>query len=157
MVWVKRFLIFALISFVVMQFFRVDKNIAEGDYVQAFVDDTNPPDEVMIILKTACNDCHSNNTIYPWYAEVAPVSYWLDDHIRDGKKHLNFSAWDSYSVKKKDHKMEELEEMVAEGEMPLDSYTWVHKDAVLSDQQRDAMVAWVKQYRAMLALGDRPQ
>ncbi|MEP2937309.1 MAG: heme-binding domain-containing protein [Gilvibacter sp.] len=157
MIWVKRFLIFALISFVVMQFFRVDKNTAEGEYMKAFVTETNPPDEVIAILKVACYDCHSNNTRYPWYAEIAPVSYWLDDHIRHGKGDLNFSEWESYSVKKKDHKMEEVQEMLEKGEMPLDSYTWTHGDARLTDEQKEAIYAWVKQYRAMLALGDRPQ
>ncbi len=150
MVWVKKFLIFALISFVVMQFFRIDKNKAEGDYVQAFLAETNPSDEVMYVLKTSCFDCHSNNTNYPWYAEIAPVSYWLDDHIRHGKGDLNFSDWE-------DHKMEEVIEMLEKGEMPLDSYTWVHRDAILSEDQKSAFYDWVKQYRAMLALGDLPQ
>lgn len=153
----KKVLIFALISFVVMQFFRVDKNTAEGDFVAAFVADTRPNDEVHLILKSACFDCHSDNTRYPWYAEIAPVSYWLDDHIRHGKGDMNFSKWDTYSTKKKDHKMEELIEEVKQRHMPLDSYTWVHTDAKLSDEQIKAVVDWAERYRALLSLGDRPQ
>ena len=153
----KKLLILALIAFVVMQFFRVDKNKAEGDYLAAFVAETNPPDEVMQTLKTACLDCHSNNTRYPWYAEVAPISYWLADHIDHGKGELNFSEWVSYSKRRKDHKMEELIEEVKKKHKPLDSYTWVHKDAVLSDAQITAMVDWAQRYRALLSLGDRPQ
>lgn len=153
----KKLLILALIAFVVMQFFRVEKNRVAGDYLAAFVAETNPPDEVMQTLKTACLDCHSNNTRYPWYAEVAPISYWLADHIDHGKGELNFSEWDSYSKRRKDHKMEELIEEVKKKHMPLDSYTWVHKDAVLSDAQITAMVNWAESYRALLNLGDRPQ
>lgn len=153
----KKGLTVALIAFIVMQFFRVDKNRAEGDFVAAFIAETQPDDEVHIILKTACFDCHSNNTRYPWYAEIAPISYWLDDHIRHGKGELNFSEWDSYSSKKKDHKMEELIEEVKKKHMPLDSYTWAHKDAVLTDEQINAVISWADRYRALLSLGDRPQ
>ena len=110
----KKVLTAALIAFVVMQFFRVDKNRTEGDFVAVFIAETQPDDEVYTILKSACFDCHSNNTRYPWYAEIAPVSYWLDDHIRHGKGELNFSDWSSYSNKKKDHKLEELIEEVKE-------------------------------------------
>ena len=90
-------------------------------------------------------------------AEVAPISYWLADHIDHGKGELNFSEWVSYSKRRKDHKMEELIEEVKKKHMPLDSYTWVHKDAVLSDAQITAMVDWAQRYRALLSLGDRPQ
>lgn len=140
-----------------MQFFRVDKNKAEGDFVAAFVEETNPNDEVLVLLKTACFDCHTNNTRYPWYAEIAPVSYWLNDHIEHGKEELNFSNWADYSVKRKDHKMEEIVEEVKEKHMPLDSYTWTHKDAVLTDDQIQELTAWVNQYRSLLSLTDQPQ
>lgn len=146
-----------LIAFVVMQFFRVDKNKSEGDTMAAFISETNPPDDVIAILKATCYDCHSNNTQYPWYAEIAPVSYWLNDHIEHGKEELNFSDWAEYSLKRKDHKMEEVIEEVKEKHMPLDSYTWIHSEANLTDEQIEAMVAWANQYRSLVKLTDQPQ
>ncbi len=153
MKWLKRFLILALLVLVVMQFIRSDKN-QEGNYdsVQPFLNETKPIASVEGILKETCFDCHSNQTKYPWYAEIAPVSYWLADHIKDGKKHLNFSEWSTYSVKRKDHKLEEVIEMVEDKEMPLDSYTWTHKEARLTDDQIKAIITWVQTARLQYAL-----
>ena len=82
---VKKIAIALLVVLVGMQFFRPEKNQAEGDYVAAFVAETQPSPEVQGILKSACYDCHSANTNYPWYSNVAPISYWLADHIEEGK------------------------------------------------------------------------
>ncbi len=120
---VVRILVAALI---VIQFIRPDKNESGYESLNNFKTETNISDKVFSILKTNCFDCHSNQTVYPWYAEISPVSLWLEDHVNEGKEELNFSEWKNYSTKKKDHKLEELIEEVDEGEMPLDSYTWVH-------------------------------
>jgi hypothetical protein len=145
----KKFFLVLLLIFVIIQFFRPDKNITQGDHTLDFVTETNPPPNVNIILEQTCYDCHSNNTIYPWYNNVAPISFWLADHIKDGKKHLNFSEWDAYDNKKKDHKLEEVEEMISEGEMPLNEYTWTHEEARLDEEQRTAIVEWAKKTRAL--------
>jgi len=137
---VKTILVLALLVLVVMQFFRPEKNEAGYETVMAFEEDTKPTPQVASILKTQCYDCHSAQTQYPWYAEVAPVSWWLRDHIDDGKKHFNTSAWAEYSVKKKDHKLEELIEMVEDGEMPLDSYTWLHGN--LEPDDKKILLQW---------------
>lgn len=152
MKWIKRFLILALVVFVVMQFIRPDKN--EGGYasLETFLAETKPTPAVATTLQTACYDCHSNQTNYPWYNNIAPVSFWLDDHIIDGKKHLNFSDWSAYSVKRKDHKLEEVVEMLEKGEMPLDEYTWTHGEAKLSDQQIKELVQWVGAARVQYGL-----
>ena len=157
MIWVKRFLILALIALVVIQFIRPDKN--EGDYasLDSFIAETKPSQEVQGILKTACYDCHSNQTKYPWYAEVAPVSLWLDQHIEDGKRHLNFADWDKYSAKRKDHKLNEVIDEVSEGDMPLASYTLIHHDADLTDQQVDMLLNWAKVARLNYSSGLQPQ
>jgi len=144
----KKIAIALLVVLVGMQFYRPEKNVAVGDYVAAFETETNPSPEVKAILNTACYDCHSANTEYPWYNNIAPVSYWLADHIEDGKKHLNFSDWQNYDTKKKDHKLEELIEEVKEGEMPLKEYTWTHGDAKLSQEQISTLVAWADGVRA---------
>ncbi|MFD0862424.1 heme-binding domain-containing protein [Sungkyunkwania multivorans] len=154
---VKKILVALLIIFVVMQFIRPEKNIDSTDHLSAFIQETKPSAEVENILKKACYDCHSNHTVYPWYAEVAPVSYWLDDHIEHGKGHLNFSAWDTYSVKKKDHKMEEVIEYVENRWMPLNSYTWGHAEAKLTDEQIQTITDWAKALRLTYQLADRPQ
>ena len=144
----KKIALALLVVLVGMQFYRPEKNVAVGDYVAAFETETNPSPEVKAILNTACYDCHSDNTEYPWYNNIAPVSYWLADHIEDGKKHLNFSDWQNYDAKKKDHKLEELIEEVKEGEMPLKEYTWTHGDAKLSQEQISSLLAWADGVRA---------
>lgn len=131
-----------------MQFYRPPKNVAEGDYVAAFEAETQPPAEVKQILKTACYDCHSANTNYPWYNNIAPISYWLAGHVNDGKRHLDFSEWNSYDAKKKDHKLEEVIEEVKEGKMPLNEYTWTHAEANLTQEQIQALLNWAQEARA---------
>ena len=129
-----------LVVFIVMQFIRPEKNNGGFEGITAFKNDTKPSDEVFMILKQNCFDCHSDVTKYPWYAEVAPISYWLADHVKHGKGDFNVSAWETYSVKKKDHKLEELIEEVEKGKMPLDSYTWVH--GKLSKEDQELLTNW---------------
>ena len=99
------------------------------------------------IMKESCMDCHSNNTRYPWYASVQPVALWLGEHIENGKKHLDFSSFAGYSPRKQFHKLEEVEEMISEGEMPLESYTVIHRKANLTDEQKKTMIEWSKALR----------
>ena len=144
----KKIIISVAIVLVISQFFSPDKNNGDIATVAAFIAETNPPEEVKNILETTCFDCHSAKTTYPWYNAITPVNYWLDEHIQDGKKHLNFSKWNTYSLKKKEHKMDELHEEVEAGEMPLNSYTWTHSEANLSPAQIAAVVAWGKKVQA---------
>jgi len=154
---VKKILVFLLLIFVIMQFFGPEKNQGEISSIDQFIEETNPPDEVMLVLKQACFDCHSDFTRYPWYNNITPVNYWLDGHIDHGKGELNFSKWNAYSVKRKDHKMEEVIEMVEKKEMPLPSYTWTHKDAVLSDTQIQAVKEWAEKVRLSYHLLTKPE
>jgi len=144
----KKILLSILIVLVIAQFFSPDKNDGDIATVAAFMVETNPPEDVKKILETTCFDCHSSKTAYPWYNSITPVNYWLNDHIQDGKKHLNFSKWNTYSLKKKAHKMDELYEEVEDGEMPLNSYTWTHSEAKLSVAQITAVVTWGKKTQA---------
>lgn len=136
-----------LLILLIAQFFRPEKNEGDLASVEAFLNDTKPNEEVTTILKTSCFDCHSDHTRYPWYNNITPVNFWLDEHVEDGKKHFNVSKWNDYSDKKKDHKLEELAEEVEKKEMPLPSYTWTHREADLTPEQIEAIVAWVKQVR----------
>ncbi|MBM3412950.1 MAG: cytochrome C [Bacteroidetes bacterium] len=100
------------------------------------------PTNVKTILDKACMDCHSNNTRYPWYASVQPIAWWIANHIKDGKKHLNFDEYTQRSLRYQYHKMEETVEMMEEKEMPLSSYTLTHTDARLSYEERVAIMDW---------------
>jgi len=139
----KRTFQILLLAFIVIQFIRPTKNKAEGISNNDFSKIYPVPEDVQSILKTSCYDCHSNNTVYPWYAEVQPVAWWLDNHVVDGKKHLNFSEFAGYSLRKQYHKLEEVDEMVKKAEMPLDSYLWIHKNAKLSEGQKLTIYNWV--------------
>ncbi|MGB1309403.1 MAG: heme-binding domain-containing protein [Oceanihabitans sp.] len=139
------------------QFFGPEKNQGDLVSIDAFLAETNPPEDVKKILESTCYDCHSDVTRYPWYNNITPVNYWLADHIDHGKKHFNLSNWEGNSLKKKDHKFEELIEMVEKKEMPLPSYTWTHTEAKLSDSQIKAVIAWANQVRFKYGLAPRPQ
>lgn len=137
---IKVLLVLALVALVAIQFIRPEKNSEGYKSVTTFESETKPSAEVAAILKESCYDCHSNQTQYPWYAEVAPFSLWLEDHIIDGKKHFNVSAWSDYSVKKKEHKLEEFVEMIEKDEMPLRSYTIIHGN--LSEDDKKLLLQW---------------
>ncbi|MDC6365023.1 MULTISPECIES: heme-binding domain-containing protein [Flavobacteriaceae] len=150
----KKIGIALLVILIGMQFYRPEKNLSEGAYVMAFEEETKPNEEVKMILKTACYDCHSAHTEYPWYNNIAPISYWLDHHIEEGKEHLDFSDWENYSIKKKDHKLDELIEEVEEGEMPLNEYTWTHSAAKLTENQKEVLIDWTKKVRSNYVIAD---
>ncbi|WP_458625927.1 heme-binding domain-containing protein [Winogradskyella sp. PC D3.3] len=154
---IKKIGLLLLLVFIVAQFFGPDKNEGDITTVDAFFRDTSPPNEVKTILENACLDCHSDTTRYPWYNNITPVNYWLNEHVTDGKKHFNVSKWNDYSDKKKDHKFEELIEMVEAKEMPLDSYTWTHGEAKLSAEQIETVVAWANTVRLKYVFLKEPQ
>lgn len=141
-----------LIVFVIAQFFGPQKNEGDLTSIKAFETDTNPPENVSVILKESCYDCHSDYTRYPWYSNITPVNYWMAEHVEDGKKHFNVSKWDAYSVKRKDHKIEELIEMVGDRSMPLESYTWAHSEAKLSDADIESVKEWAQNLRIKYSL-----
>jgi len=143
----KRLFFVLLLAFIVIQFFRPAKNKAEGMSKNDITTLYAVPEDVQSVLKTSCYDCHSNNTVYPWYAEVQPVAWWLNDHVQDGKKDLNFSEFASYRPRRQYRKLEEINELIKENEMPLNSYLWIHKDAKLSDQQKLTLANWVNAVR----------
>lgn len=130
---------------VFIQFIRPEQNLS-NDRTYDISTKYNVPSEVKTILDGACNDCHSNKTNYPWYASIQPVAWWLNHHVTDGKRHLNYSTYTKRPIAWQNHKFEETIEMVKEGEMPLESYTWLglHPEAKLTDQQRQTLVAWAQ-------------
>ena len=153
----KKIGLLLLIAFVIAQFFGPDRNEGDLASIEAFITETNPPENVKIILKETCFDCHSDVTRYPWYSNITPVNYWMEDHVRHGKGHFNVSKWEGNSIKRKDHKFEELIEMVEAKEMPLNSYTWMHSDAKLSDDEIKAVVDWAKLVRLKYSIAPKPE
>ncbi len=129
---------------VLIQFIHPAKNQLPVNRDQQLISRFAMPDSVQTILKKACMDCHSNTTYYPWYASIQPVAWWLDEHIRDGKRHLNFDEYTHRSLRYQYHKMEETIEMVNEEEMPLPSYTWTHGEARLTRAERVAITRWAQ-------------
>ena len=127
---------------IIIQFFRPEKNQSEAATPNDLFAHYSATDSLKQLIKTSCYDCHSNNTRYPWYSQIQPVAWWLDDHVREGKREFNFSEFASYPAKKADHKMEEFIELVKKEEMPLTSYTVLHDDARLTDEQRVALTNW---------------
>lgn len=141
----KKVLLGLGIVLIIIQFIRPDKN-ESNDLTYDVSTKYEVPDDVSQLLQVSCNDCHSNKTEYPWYANVQPVAWWLNDHVVDGKRHLNFSEFTKMPIAIQNHKLEETIEMVEEKEMPLPSYTnfGLHKEANLSEEQRQKIIVWAK-------------
>ncbi len=139
---IRKILLFLLVALVVIQFIHPAKNKKEGAQPNYIGNSFNVPADVKTILAKACNDCHSNNTVYPWYSKIQPVHWWLEKHIKNGKKGLNLDEYTNKSLRYQFHKMEEVIEQIKEGTMPLNSYTWIHKDAILTDQEKVKLTDW---------------
>jgi hypothetical protein len=142
---------------VIIQFIRPSRNEAAGPFENNITKQFPMNAEVEAALQKSCYDCHSNQTKYPSYSMIQPLGWWLQHHIDEGKEHLNFHEFLSYSPKKQDHKLEEIEEAVRDGWMPLDSYSWIHKDAVLNEKEKAATIAWVKESRQNITPSDKNQ
>ena len=100
------------------------------------------PDTVSWVLQKACFDCHSNNTRYPWYSNVQPFGWMLANHIRKGKTDLNFDEFGTYSARKQKNKLKAVVNQIRDDNMPLRSYTWMHKDARLSEEEKQLLINW---------------
>ncbi|AXX94304.1 MULTISPECIES: heme-binding domain-containing protein [Arcobacter] len=133
----KRTLLIFLIIFIVMQFIQTDKTNPKVDKNI----EIKASEEVMKIFKTACYDCHSNETVYPWYSNIAPFSWVVSNHINEGRKALNFSTWENYSDEEKKEHLKDIYRTVY-ASMPLQSYLWIHDDAILTKEQRTLIRDW---------------
>jgi len=145
----KNILLLLLVALVIIQFIRPGKNISAPSTLLA--NDISKvytvPDSVHQILQTSCYDCHSNNTTYPWYAKVQPVAWWLNNHIVEGKKEVNFSEFATYRIGRQYKKLDEIIKQVKEDEMPLYSYTLIHRNAILTANQKLTIANWATAIR----------
>lgn len=139
----KKVLFIILGVFILIQFIRPEKNVSgdKANHISTIID---IPNDVNEILKTSCSDCHSNRTLYPWYSEIAPISWYLASHVNDGKEHLNFSEWASYNKDQRKHILNDLQEELENQKMPLKSYLIIHKDAEMTKNQYETLLNWVK-------------
>lgn len=147
----KKILIGLLVVLVLIQFFRPEKNNS-NDLTHDVSTKYKIPEEVSHILRVACNDCHTNKTNYPWYAQIQPVAWWLNDHVTEGKEHLNFSSFTQLPIAVQNHKFEEVIEVIDENEMPLESYTYLglHPEARLTEDQKTALKNWAREQMDLL-------
>lgn len=140
--WKKKVFLTLFIVFIAIQFIQPAHNkngqVLPTDIVKMY----NVPVNVQSVLKTSCYDCHSNNTRYPWYANIQPAGWLLAKHIRDGKEELNFNEFSSYSHRRQLSKLKSIQNSIKDGSMPLTSYTLIHSDAKLSDENKALIIDW---------------
>ena len=147
----KKILIGLGVVLILIQFIRPEKN-ESNDNAYDISKNYQVPEDVNHLLKVSCNDCHSNKTEYPWYSNFQPAAWFLNSHVVDGKRHLNFSNFTKSPLAIQYHKFEEIVEMVEEKEMPIPSYTYfgLHPEAKLTPEQRDKTLDWSKAQMAYL-------
>jgi hypothetical protein len=140
----KIILLIALIIFAGIQFIPTERNISDTVPVTDFIKIYKPPENVASILQNACYDCHSNNTAYPWYNKVQPVSWFLEGHINEAKEHLNFSEFGQLSDRKKRSRIKSIAGQIKDGEMPLFSYKVLHKEARLDSEAQALVIEYMQ-------------
>jgi hypothetical protein len=140
---IKKIFIGLLIALIAIQFIKPERNLS-GNTDKDISTIYPMSDSVKQIVTKACADCHSNKTEYPWYASIQPASFWLADHVKEGKREINFNEFASYRIGKQNHKLKEVIEQIEEGEMPLSSYTLIHKEAKLSESEKAILIQWCR-------------
>jgi hypothetical protein len=144
----KRILLTLLVMLAAVQFIRPTKNLsAEPPGPDDFLVRHAPPPEIKHLFQVACYDCHSNQTRYPWYAEIQPIGWYLADHVKHGKAELNLSEFGTLSRRDQKGALDEMIDEIETRHMPLKSYTYTHRDAVLTDAQIAQVVAWLEDIR----------
>ena len=136
--------IVVLIAFIAIQFRHVDKENPPVDPSKTLYATHTVPANVQAILERSCKDCHSNETHWPWYTHVAPSSWLVASDVHDGREEMNFSIWATYPPRKQLHKIDGICKMVTKKEMPLSQYTLIHRDAILTQADRDAICQWTE-------------
>jgi hypothetical protein len=140
---IKKIPLALLIAFVAIQFIQPVHNrsgqVLPTDFTKAFV----VPDSVRSILQIACYDCHSNNTVYPWYSNIQPMAWVMARHIKNGKDKLNFSDFGSYTTRRQISKLKDIANQIKDAEMPISAYKMMHKNARLSQTEKKLLIDWM--------------
>ena len=138
----KYILYFFLVVFLGIQFFSPDKNIGEINPIGSFENEIETPKEINDLLGRACYDCHSNNTNYPWYGNIAPVSWYVSSHVEGGKKTLNFSEWNKYTQQEKQEKIDKSADLIKRRWMPMREYLGQHHEALMTNEEVEKFANW---------------
>lgn len=146
----KKSLIIIAVVFLLIQFIQPERNHGVAASENDIFHVVKTSDEVKKIIITSCLDCHSNHSDYPWYTKPQPIRFWMDHHVDEGKEFLNLSEFKTYPLKKQKQKLEEIVNWVKSGDMPLFSYTVIHNEAALSDEQRELIISWALKAKATL-------
>ena len=147
----KKLLLLLLFVLIIIQFIRPAENHSDKVSSNDITLHYWVPDTVRDILKQSCYDCHSNNTDYPWYNRIQPVAWWLNSHVRKGKKELNFSEFTAYAPARQIRKLKNTAHEVEESGMPLNSYLWIHIDAALDKGKKNILIWWADSLRTIIA------
>jgi hypothetical protein len=131
-------------AFVIIQFFRPDRTNPPVNLAESIEADSTVPASVKSILRTSCYDCHSNETVWPWYSNIAPSSWLVEDDVHTGRRHLNFSLWEKYPLSRKVAKLSGIFDQVSKGDMPLGKYLLLHPNARLTPAERDTLLNWTQ-------------
>lgn len=136
-----------------MQLYQPARNESyEQELTANFTTMYDVPKNVETTLRTSCYDCHSNNTNYPLYSYMQPARFFMEEHIKDGKKDLNFNEFGKYSKRKQDNKLEAIVKQIKSDEMPLASYTLIHKNAILTPTQKEEIINWIEKTKDSLSV-----
>ena len=142
----KIMLTIVLFIFIAIQFYQPALNVDKGQvYTTDFTQVYKMPIEVKAVLQTSCYDCHSNNTNYVWYDYVQPARTLVENHIKNAKQDLNFNEWGTYSNRKQERLLNSIKEQIETKQMPLSSYTIMHENAKLNDEQIKVLTNWLKE------------
>ncbi len=144
---IKRIVLLIVVVFIGIQFVPTTYNqsdtLLETDISNTF----DIPSKIQTLLENSCYDCHSNNTYYPWYNNIQPMSWMMERHIKNGKKELNFSEFGAYSKRRKKSKIKSIINQIKDDEMPLSSYTLLHRNAILSESDKLLIINWMENQR----------
>lgn len=149
----KKILLSLLVILILIQFIRPAENHSSTLSADDITRHYAVPEPVLQILERSCYDCHSNNTVYPWYNRIQPMAWYLQYHVNKGKWDLNFSEFGSYPAKKQAKKLKEISEQIKDEGMPLDSYLWIHGDARLNEEEKKLMIGWADSLQAKIPAG----
>lgn len=141
----KKIVFWIFVSFAIIQFIPIDKTNKPVDKSVNFIDVKKSPPKVVALLKNACYDCHSNETVYPKYAYIAPFSWSVKDHINEGREHLNFSVWNTYNKELKEGMLTKSIQTLQDKSMPMPAYVVYHKEANLSDADRTILIKYFEE------------
>ncbi|MCX7878304.1 MAG: heme-binding domain-containing protein [Ignavibacteria bacterium] len=151
----KVFVIVLIIALVAIQFInRPEKTSSLEITSDDITKQLNVPSNVQGILKRSCYDCHSNQTVWPWYSNVAPVSWLVAKDVREGRKEMNLSEWGKLSDNKKSKLLSDICEQITDGEMPLKPYLIMHSDAKLSEEDKKTLCEWAESEMNKLESGE---